>query len=152
MTRSAKPAVRATTAAGIVYTTDAISAPVESEYPWDAAWDTPLSLAGLEFAKEPITLMVHEWYMHPSGRPRAADSGRPTGSGNWTTLEAVAAELSRRLTRIFFRDPEGRRPVHGSDSRHSHDLHRRDLVLFPGCFDWLRNCNSRAERLYETHT
>jgi hypothetical protein len=54
----------------------------------------------------------------------------PTGSGNWVTLEAVAAELSRRLTRIFLRDPEGRRPVHGSDSRYAHDPHWRDLVLY----------------------
>ena len=54
----------------------------------------------------------------------------PTGSGNWITLESVAAEISRRLTRIFLRDPEGRRPVHGSDSRYAHDPHWRDLVLY----------------------
>ena len=37
----------------------------------------------------------------------------PTGSGQQMTLWDVAAELSRRLTRIFLRDPAGRRPVHG---------------------------------------
>ena len=37
----------------------------------------------------------------------------PTGSGNMLTLWEVAAELSRRLTRIFLRDDQGRRPAHG---------------------------------------
>src|SRR5256712_55912 len=54
----------------------------------------------------------------------------PTGSGNYLTLWDVAAELSRRLTRIFLQDEEGQRPVHGRDSRYRDDPHWRDLVLF----------------------
>jgi hypothetical protein len=54
----------------------------------------------------------------------------PTGSGNFLTLWEVAAELSRRLTRTFLRDSEGRRPVHGGNTRYQHDEHWRDLVLF----------------------
>ena len=42
----------------------------------------------------------------------------PTGSGNILTLWEVAAELSRRLTRIFLRDDDGARPVHGGESRY----------------------------------
>ena len=38
----------------------------------------------------------------------------PTGSGKYLTLWEVAAELSRRLTRIFLRDERGHRPVHGA--------------------------------------
>ena len=37
----------------------------------------------------------------------------PTGSGQMLSLWEVAAELSRRLSRLFLRDPEGRRPVNG---------------------------------------
>ena len=37
----------------------------------------------------------------------------PTGSGQMMTLGEVAAELSRRLTRIFLRDDDGERPVFG---------------------------------------
>ena len=37
----------------------------------------------------------------------------PTGSGQFLTLWEVAAELSRRLTRIFLRGENGRRQVHG---------------------------------------
>jgi len=54
----------------------------------------------------------------------------PTGSGNFLTLWDVAAELSRRLTRTFLRDSEGKRPVHGGNTRYQHDEHWRDLVLF----------------------
>jgi hypothetical protein len=54
----------------------------------------------------------------------------PTGSGRMATLWEVAGEISRRLTRIFLRDPEGRRPVHGGSGRFQTDPHWRDLVLF----------------------
>jgi hypothetical protein len=54
----------------------------------------------------------------------------PTGSGSPATLWDVAAELSRRLTRIFLRNPEGRRPVHGGAEKFQTDPHWRDLVLF----------------------
>jgi hypothetical protein len=54
----------------------------------------------------------------------------PTGSGKLLRLWDVAAELSRRLTRIFLRGPDGRRPVHGAQERFHSDSHWRDLVLF----------------------
>ena len=53
----------------------------------------------------------------------------PTGSGILLTLEEVAAELSRRITRIFLRDADGKRPVSGG-VRLQDDPHFRDLVLF----------------------
>jgi hypothetical protein len=54
----------------------------------------------------------------------------PTGSGKYLTLWEVAAELSRRLTRIFLQSGDGRRPVHGNASPYQNDPHWRDLVLF----------------------
>jgi hypothetical protein len=42
----------------------------------------------------------------------------------------VAGELSRRLTRIFLRDPSGHRPVHGEARPFQRDPWWRDLVLF----------------------
>jgi hypothetical protein len=54
----------------------------------------------------------------------------PTGSGNYMSLWEVAAELSRRLTRTFLRDCDGRRPVHGGNTRYQTDAHWKDLVLF----------------------
>jgi hypothetical protein len=54
----------------------------------------------------------------------------PTGSGQYMTLWEVAAELSRRLTRIFLRNEEGMRPVHGSNGLYNSNPNWRDLVLF----------------------
>jgi hypothetical protein len=54
----------------------------------------------------------------------------PTGSGHMLNLWQVAAELSRRLTRIFLRGEDGRRPVHGGTEEFQRDPHWRDLVLF----------------------
>ncbi len=54
----------------------------------------------------------------------------PTGSGQLLTLWDAAAELSRRLTRIFLRGPDGGRPVHGGAKKFQTDPHWRDLILF----------------------
>jgi Mannosylglycerate hydrolase MGH1-like glycoside hydrolase domain len=54
----------------------------------------------------------------------------PTGSGSRATLWDVATELSHRLTRIFLRDPDGRRPVHGGVAKFQTDPHWRELVWF----------------------
>jgi hypothetical protein len=54
----------------------------------------------------------------------------PTGSGKTADLWGVSAELSRRLTRIFVRDPDGWRPVYGGTEKFQTDPHWRDLVLF----------------------
>jgi hypothetical protein len=56
-----------------LYNADVISMPDKWEYPWYAAWDlafhcVPLALVDSEFAKEQLTLMVREWYMHPNGQ------------------------------------------------------------------------------------
>ena len=54
----------------------------------------------------------------------------PTGSGKMFTLAEVAAELSRRLGRIFMRDSAGRRPVYGGVERFQADPRWRELVQF----------------------
>jgi hypothetical protein len=54
----------------------------------------------------------------------------PTGSGKMMTLWEVAGELSRRMTNIFLRDENGRRPVFGNLEKFQTDPHWRDLVLF----------------------
>jgi hypothetical protein len=54
----------------------------------------------------------------------------PTGSGRFITINEVAKELSRRLTRIFLRDENGRRPVLGYSEKVQSDPHFRDYILF----------------------
>ncbi len=52
---------------------DIISMPDSWEYPWFAAWDLAfhsICFADIDpdFAKNQLTLLNHEWYMHPSGQ------------------------------------------------------------------------------------
>jgi hypothetical protein len=54
----------------------------------------------------------------------------PTGSGRMLTLWEVSQELSRRLTRLFLRGADGRRPVFGGLEKFQTDPHWRDYVLF----------------------
>ncbi len=54
----------------------------------------------------------------------------PTGSGRQASLWQAAAEVSRRLTRIFLRSAEGRRPVYGGLEKFQSDPHWRDFVYF----------------------
>src|SRR3989337_3039642 len=54
----------------------------------------------------------------------------PTGSGQEMTLWEVATELSKRLMKIFLKDPSGRRPVYGGSERFQTDPNWGDHILF----------------------
>jgi hypothetical protein len=54
----------------------------------------------------------------------------PTGSGRQMNLLEVAAEVSRRLQRIFLRDSDGRRAVFGGVEKFQSDPHWRDYLVF----------------------
>ena len=54
----------------------------------------------------------------------------PKGSGTKMNLADVAAELSRRLSRLFLRDEAGRRPVFGGSEKFQSDPNFRDYALF----------------------
>jgi hypothetical protein len=59
----------------------------------------------------------------------------PAGSGTMMTIAEAAGELSRRLTRIFLKDANGRRPVLAGHPKSQNDPHFRDHVLFHEYFD-----------------
>ena len=54
----------------------------------------------------------------------------PTGSGKYMTLFEVAKELARRLSSIFLRDANGKRPVYGGTKKFQEDPHWKDYILF----------------------
>jgi len=54
----------------------------------------------------------------------------PTGSGKLMNLFEVAREITNRLTSIFLRDGNGRRPVFGGADKFQRDPHWRDNLLF----------------------
>ncbi|MEE8617857.1 MAG: glucosidase [Nitrosomonadaceae bacterium] len=54
----------------------------------------------------------------------------PTGSGNFLSIDEVADELVSRLTRLFRKDENGRRPVYNDNDKFQNDPHFRDYILF----------------------
>jgi hypothetical protein len=101
---------------GHLFNSDVISMPDKWEYPWYAAWDlafhcVPLALVDADFAKEQLTLIVREWYMHPNGQLPAyewalGDVNPPVHA--WAAFRVYKIEQKRRgagdrefLERIF---------------------------------------------------
>ncbi len=54
----------------------------------------------------------------------------PTGSGRQMTLYQVAEEISRRLSGLFLKNGDGRRPVNADAKKFQEDPHWRDYVQF----------------------
>jgi Glycosyl hydrolase family 63 C-terminal domain len=56
-----------------LYNSEVLSMPDKWEYPWYAAWDLAFhciafAMVDPEFAKQQLTLLTREWYMHPNGQ------------------------------------------------------------------------------------
>ena len=54
----------------------------------------------------------------------------PTGSGNKLDLKDVATALSQRMSALFLRGADGRRPAFGPNPKFHNDPHFRDHLLF----------------------
>ena len=54
----------------------------------------------------------------------------PTGSGIMLTLNEIADELCRRLTKLFLRGADGKRPVFGDYGKFQTDANFKDYILF----------------------
>ncbi|MEX5214744.1 MAG: glucosidase [Nitrospiraceae bacterium] len=54
----------------------------------------------------------------------------PTGSGRMMNLFEVAKDIADRLTRMFLRNADGKRPVYGGTKTFQDDPHWRDHILF----------------------
>jgi hypothetical protein len=106
------------------YSDDIISMPDTWEYPWFAAWDLafhciPLALLDWNFAKDQLTLLCREWYMHPNGQLPAYEwnfsdvnppvharvalrvyqiERRMTGKGDFAFLERIFHKLMINFT------------------------------------------------------
>ena len=65
----------------------------------------------------------------------------PTGSGIQMNLHQVADEIERRLTTLFKRDENGKRPCHGSEARYSENSSWNELVLF---YEYFHGDNGRG--------
>ena len=93
-----------------LYNSEVLSMPDKWEYPWYAAWDlafhcVPLALVDPDFAKQQLTLLTREWYMHPNGQLPAyewafGDVNPPVHA--WAALRVY--QIDRRLNGTGDRD------------------------------------------------
>ena len=51
------------------------------------------------------------------------------GSGKQMNLYGVAQEIGRRLSSIFLKDEQGKRPVHGTSKKFQEDPHWKDYPM-----------------------
>ncbi|MCE9543950.1 MAG: glucosidase, partial [Planctomycetia bacterium] len=65
----------------------------------------------------------------------------PTGSGQYLTILGVAEELTRRLSRLFLRDANGRRTMFGGNEKLQQDEHFRDYLPF---YEYFHGDNGRG--------
>ncbi|WP_333597473.1 MGH1-like glycoside hydrolase domain-containing protein [Chryseobacterium flavum] len=65
----------------------------------------------------------------------------PTGSGNYSNLDQIADSLSKRLSRIFLKDENGKRPVNGQYERFQTDPDFKDYILF---YEYFHGDNGRG--------
>jgi hypothetical protein len=65
----------------------------------------------------------------------------PTGSGNLMTIQEISEELTQRLTQLFLRDKNGRRPFLGDQAKLQADQHFRDYILF---YEYFHGENGRG--------
>jgi hypothetical protein len=65
----------------------------------------------------------------------------PTGSGRFLTIAQVAQELGRRLSRIFLKDKDGKRPVLGHQPQQQNDPLFCDYVPF---YEYFHGDNGRG--------
>jgi hypothetical protein len=71
------------------------------------------------------SLQKFDWFLGEAGRVEC-----PARSGRRMKLWDIWVELSRRLSRIFLRGADGRRPVFGDVETFQRDPHWRDLIPF----------------------
>ncbi|MEP6662279.1 MAG: glucosidase, partial [Verrucomicrobiota bacterium] len=65
----------------------------------------------------------------------------PTGSGKFMTINDVANEITHRLTKLFLKDQNGRRPVFNQYKKMQDDPHFRDYLLF---YEYFHGDNGRG--------
>ncbi|HLF32640.1 MAG TPA: hypothetical protein VI583_00290 [Cyclobacteriaceae bacterium] len=65
----------------------------------------------------------------------------PTNSGKFLSLNEIALEIEKRLTRIFLKDKDGNRPVYGDNPKFKNDPHFMDHIPF---YEYFHGDNGRG--------
>ncbi|MEP6594743.1 MAG: glucosidase [Ginsengibacter sp.] len=65
----------------------------------------------------------------------------PTGSGKYLSLNEVADEISKRLSKLFLRDESGMRPIFGNNHKLNYDPNFNNYLLF---YEYFHGDNGRG--------
>ncbi|HKV27452.1 MAG TPA: hypothetical protein VJN90_04160 [Candidatus Acidoferrales bacterium] len=94
-----------------VYNADVISMPDKWEYPWYASWDLAFHCVAMapidaDFAKDQLTLLLREWYMHPNGQIPAyewnfSDANPPVHAWAAWRVYKIEGRVRGKLDRTF---------------------------------------------------
>jgi hypothetical protein len=88
------------------------------------------TVVGEESGRQKTPRMTERFRDRIRRMPELLEHIHPTGSGQLMNLFEVAREIGNRLSRIFLRDEQGRRPVYGGTEKFQNDPHWRDYILF----------------------
>ncbi len=88
------------------------------------------TVVGEESGRQKTPRMTERFRDRIRRMPELLEHSHPTGSGQLMNLFEVAREIGNRLSRIFLRDEQGRRPVYGGTEKFQNDPHWRDYILF----------------------
>ena len=90
---------------------DVLSMPDKWEYPWFASWDmafhcVAFALIDPDFAKQQLTLLTREWYMHPNGQIPAyewnfSDVNPPVHAWAAIRICQIEQKMSGRMDHLF---------------------------------------------------
>jgi hypothetical protein len=94
-----------------LFNSEVLSMPDKWEYPWYAAWDLafhtiPIALFDPELAKQQLSLLTREWYMHPNGQLPAyewafGDVNPPVHAWAAERVYQIERRMSSRCDRNF---------------------------------------------------
>ncbi|HRH87879.1 MAG TPA: glucosidase [Rubrivivax sp.] len=90
---------------------DVMAMPDKWEYPWFASWDmafhcVAFALIDADFAKQQLTLLTREWYMHPNGQIPAyewnfGDVNPPVHAWAAIRICQIEQKMTGRMDRLF---------------------------------------------------
>ena len=90
---------------------DVLSMPDKWEYPWFASWDmafhcVAFALIDADFAKQQLTLLTREWYMHPNGQIPAyewnfGDVNPPVHAWAAIRICQIEQKMTGRMDHLF---------------------------------------------------
>jgi hypothetical protein len=124
---------------------DVISMPDKWEYPWYAAWDLafhciPLALVDAEFAKQQLTLLTREWYMHPNGQFPAYE---------WAFGDVNPPVHAWATWRVFQMDRKQRHESHPNDPGDIKFLERVFHKLMLNFTWWVNRKDAQGRNIFQ---